>query len=561
MNLDGYVHLQPKQADLCDLIAATGDDVPTILGAGGAKGGGKSAGARSICLTLATELGELYPGIIITVVRRVYRDLKDNHIDPILRGNPSLYTYWRAGDEQLNFGGKAVIAYRYAQNEEDVKRKFLGGYESAIIIIDEAQQFSQREIEWISTAARWTGKAGIPAGLCKTVLLFNPGGTSGPFIRRIFWLRKYEGREKASNYAFIHIFGWDNYEWFRSQVDISEKQFYQLPSMCPLGSEHLGHDYCCRFHLFVRETSEGRKYNAYPASIRMGYLLGNFEHFEGQYFAGVWDEQRCCLTASQVDQLIAYWHIRWMSGDWGYRHHASIFWFAALRCSPSDLMRILGIESEYPLDLVICYRELVVAGRAEYDLAADIVARTPVAERERMQQFVMDTPGAFHGMEHTVAEQMDLVLDRGGLPRLRRPDKKAGSRIDSARAVYDGFRRSSSMRSPNPPREQQPTPLLLIGPECPVLQASIPMLIADDNNLEDVLKLETMEDDVFDGFKYGVGYYRDGLKRSPVEVRRKAVYDSIVTERTTETMTNVSMAMRKFNEAERRSSSRVKRRR
>ena len=68
------VHLQPKQELLYDLITATGPDVPTIIGGGGAKGGGKSRGTRSIILQLAGELGELYPGIVITVVRRVYRD-------------------------------------------------------------------------------------------------------------------------------------------------------------------------------------------------------------------------------------------------------------------------------------------------------------------------------------------------------------------------------------------------------------------------------------------------------------------------------------------------------
>lgn len=304
-----HIHLQPKQGQLYDLLAATGPNVATIIGGGGAKGGGKSDGARGCALLLAVELGKLYPGLVITIVRRTYGDLKKNHIDPFLRKYPELMKFYKADAEEINFG-ESKIVFMYAENDKDVKRKFLGGYESAIIIIDEAQQFSEEELQWITTAARWTDSSGggIPAGLCKTLMLFNPGGPGSTYIRRVFWLKLYVGEEKPHKYAFIHIFGFDNYEWFRGQVELGQADFYRIRGKCSdVNEECVPRSNCCRFQIFIIQTEEGQKYNAYPASMRSGYLLGSFESFAGQYFSGVWYEKKHVLSSALVDDLVQYW--------------------------------------------------------------------------------------------------------------------------------------------------------------------------------------------------------------------------------------------------------------
>src|ERR1035441_2701883 len=146
------IRLQPKQRQTLNLIKQTGKQCATILGIGGAKGGGKSKMIRDISVILAGELGAQYPNITITIVRRVARDLRDNHIDRLFNEYPELFQYWRASDLELRLPG-AKIAARSEENEEDVKRIFLGGYESAIILVDEAQQFQQKELQWIQAAA------------------------------------------------------------------------------------------------------------------------------------------------------------------------------------------------------------------------------------------------------------------------------------------------------------------------------------------------------------------------------------------------------------------------
>ena len=139
------------------------------------KGGmGKSAGARNMAILLCSTLGDKYPGLTVTIVRRVAKDLRDNHIDPLLRDYPELFPYWRATPHDLVLPNKSRIIFRSVETKEDVKRAFLGGFESTFIFVDEAQQFDQEELQYIQAAARWTGKKGIPEGLCKDAAAIQP---------------------------------------------------------------------------------------------------------------------------------------------------------------------------------------------------------------------------------------------------------------------------------------------------------------------------------------------------------------------------------------------------
>ncbi len=51
--------------------------------------------------------------------------------------------------------------------------------------------------------------------------------------------------------------------------------------------------------------------------------------------------------------------------------------------------------------------------------------------------------------------------------------------------------------------KEQPVPLMMISSRCKRLIGTIPSLSADPNNIEDVLKTKTVEDDIYDGWRYG----------------------------------------------------------
>ena len=557
------LRLQPKQAKLYHMLKAVGPKVPTIIGAGGAKGSGKSKGARSIALRLASELGNQYPGIVITLVRRVAADLRDNHTEPMFRDHPELYQHWRATDHDLILPNRARIIFRSVERAEDVKKRFLGGFESAIIIVDEAQQFSQEELQWIQTAARWTGQDGIPEGLCKTLLLFNPGGTGGSYIRRVFWTKQYQDQEKAHRFAFIHIFGWDNYEWFRGQVDVSEKQFYQIIGNCQGPNRH--EQRCCRMHVFITETSEGQKYNEFPISIRAGYLYGSFDHFEGQYFAGAWDQSLCCISTATVARLVQPWWTHWMSMDWGWAgapkpHYSVCLWFAHGKLSPEQLNQYLNVESQYPLDVVVVVRERHACLTPEPQWAQQVVDATPLSQRESMAKFFVD--GAVFSKdrrsENTTADLMQPAFSSAGLPAMTPADK---DRIGGWRQLYNALVRTCNARR-MPVEEELEGPLLLVSAECPEVCRTLPLLICDPDRPEDVLKMEAIEDDYGDTVRYGYKSMQEAQWQAPLEVRRREVYDTYdAPERSTEQMTNLAMRMRQFDADERARSKRVKRRR
>lgn len=543
------IHLQPKQWKLLNLLQATGKRVPTIIGGGGAKGGGKSAGARNIAILLASLLGDKYKGLVITVVRRVAADLRDNHINPLFKAYPELLKYWRAGDHDLVMPNGARIIFRSAETHDDVKRKFLGGFESAIIIVDEAQQFTQEELQWIQAAARWTDGKGIPEGLCKLLLLFNPGGPGSPYIRRIFWTHEYEPNENAKDYAFVHVFGWDNYEWFRGQVDLTEEEFYKIPGVCNEGNGGDGCR-CCRFHMFISQTSEGRKYNAFPASIRAGYLLGSFDNFEGQYFAGAWDGSLCVISHPLAESLRQPWWTHWMSMDWGWsgppRPHYSVnLWWAIGKLAPSVLMEKLGIVSEYPLDVIIIYRARHACLTPEEQWAQQIVDATPEKERRVIARHFVD--GAVFSTDrrsaNTTADLMRPALAQAELPTLEPADK---DRIGGWRQLYNALVRTCNARR-SAVREDLDGPLLLVSAEVPGLIKGLPMLICDEDRPEDVLKTEAIEDDYADCARYGYKSMLEAQWQAPRDIRAKQVYDSIQGNGA-DVMTARHMAMIKFQQ-------------
>ncbi len=533
-----HVHLQPKQGQLYDLLVATGPHVATTIGFGGAKGGGKSAGVRNCALLVAFELAQKYPGIMITIMRRVSDDLKKNHIDPLFREYPELRDHYSVGDKELTLSNKSRIVFAYAETEGDVERKFLGGYESAFIFVDEAQQFTEEELQWIKAACRWTGRAGIPKGLCKLVLLFNPGGKSADYLRRIFWLKQYRGKEEPESYAFMHVFGWDNYEWFRGQVDIEESAFYDLDSDQ-------------RFQLFITQTSEGRKYDAFPDSIRAGYLLGSFDHFEGQYFAGAWDETKCVLTPAKVEALIQPWWTRWMAQDWGFGDHASHGWYASGKLSPSQWMQHFGGESQYTMDVVIRYREHVISNRAEADMATDIVTMTPPQERPLIRRFFMSEDGfgrrAKQAGGHTVGEQYMRIMHRYGMPS---PETADQNRVMGWRFMYNCMRQANLIGTNISEERAKQGPAFFVSAECPRAILGIPMAIRDEDDVDDVERVAGAEwEDVTDEIRYGLHTFLNPKSKAPRDVRAKELYDSIQGD-DGNAMTQRAMAMARFKQNE-----------
>lgn len=503
MPIDKRVSLQPKQRQLVELLNATGLFVPTWIGYGGSRGGGKSAAIRYAMLQRRLE----NPGTSGAIIRRVYDDVKKNHIDPFLREFPHLHDYYHSGDRELKLPNGSTIKFTYAETSAEVDRKFWG-VEYMDIFVDQAEQFTEREMTVIKTCNRWPG---VAPGTCKTALFFNPGGAGTEFLRRIFHIKQYKTGERPADYAFIQAYGWDNYEWFRGQVDLAPEDFYAL-------------DNEERFELFIHHTSEGQKMNALPESLRAGHLMGSFDSFAGQYFAGVWDESKTILTVPEAERIIKPWWPHWTAMDWGMAHAAVKLWGATGKLAPKDFEEILGGTADMPVDVVVVYRELVKTETPEGDFAMEAIDMTPPEERKRLvRSFIPDDMFQRKGSQETVGELFSRIWTRNGMPT---PEPADRERINGWRVLYNGFRQTTALRGSHVDTERaKQGPLLLVSANCPQVISAIPMLIRDPKRLEDVLKTEQIADDVADALRY---LYKSMLYpgKKPEQLVKQEVYEA-----------------------------------
>lgn len=527
--------LQPKQLELGKLFYSTGLDAPTWIGGGGARAGGKSGGLRRIMLDRRLQR----PGTNGAIVRRVWDEVKRNHLDMFLVEFPDLRPYYRAGDHEFRLPNGSKIVFAYAENQQEVDRKFWG-VEYYDIFVDQAEQFSEYELNIIHSCNRWPG---AELGACKTGLFFNPGGVGTEFLRRVFAQRRFNGNERPSDYAFVHLFGWDNFVWFNG-LGLDARSFYAM-----------GNDQ--RFEAFISQTAEGRKLNALPPSLRAGHLLGSFDSFAGQYFAGVWDESRLILTPRQEADLMQPWWPRWMSHDDGFVHHASVSWWASGLVSPRLFKQVFDVEIEQSVEVVIVYRNHVAQEVEQGELIRQCVLQMNDTEKQKIGRYFLsvdawekDSKG--HATKDTINEE----LRRAGLPWAEQADN---DRVGGWRFLYAMMKKTADVLAGkmSPTRHQDDddfareggyslkTPLLFISSNCNEIIEAIPMAIRDNKHpgrMEDVLKMPTKADDVLDDLRYGAKSMLNSRKTAPLAVQAREFYDNL----TATSEHSKWMAMRKW---------------
>src|ERR1700744_4102905 len=116
------LELQPKQLDFARMMYSAGLDSPNILGCGGARAGGKSGGLRRVMLERRLQR----PGTPGCIIRRVWDEVKRNHVDPYFEEVPELRPFWRAADHEIRLPNGSKIVFAYAENQQEVDRKFWG---------------------------------------------------------------------------------------------------------------------------------------------------------------------------------------------------------------------------------------------------------------------------------------------------------------------------------------------------------------------------------------------------------------------------------------------------
>ena len=374
-----------------------------------------------------------YPGTMGVILRRVWDDVAKNHIEKFRQEFPELMPLYANKEIRLPNGSK--ILFMGAENADDVKRKFVGP-EFMDVFVDQAEQFGEKELLDIKMACRWPG---MPDHACKMGLFYNPGGDdskvavlSSAFLKRVFYDRKYQGKENPDDYAFIHAFGWDNVEWVKPALleDGSTEENY--------ADVFNAWSFEKRFRYFITRCQYGRDLDAMPPHIRMGHLLGRFDRFAGQYFGAVFDRDKLKISQKQVLALVKPWWTRWLSMDWGFFHHAGVLWWARGKVTAAELERVTGLVSEKsPIDLIVTYKCLMAEQTGDTELGEQIVAACNEHERKTIRHFFIGPIGPERKRkigDRSVPQQIGAVMRKYGMPE---PVIADDARISGWRLMYN----------------------------------------------------------------------------------------------------------------------------
>lgn len=267
------IKLQPKQKLFLKAIDST-----PITFFGGAKGGGKSHGLRSIMLLRRFA----YSGSHGAIFRRTYPELEANHIRPLFQQFPQLRSFWNESKKLLTLPNGSTLQFCHCNNETDVD--LYQGREFHDLAIDEAGQWPEAMFRRLLGSNR-SSQAGIQA---RAILTGNPGGIGHGWLKRLFVEKRFNERENPSDYTFIQALVDDN----QALMDNDPEYVKRLES----------------------EPNE---------ALRKAYRYGDWEIFAGQFFQEI---SRSVHLIKPFD-IPRHWN-KFGAYDYGFNHPAAFGWFA-----------------------------------------------------------------------------------------------------------------------------------------------------------------------------------------------------------------------------------------
>ena len=236
------------------------------------------------------------------------------------------------------------------------------------------------------------------------------------------------------------------------------------------------------------------------------------------------------LPDSQIEQIAKPWWTIWAALHWGFRRHACVLWCCAGRISAERANTVLGIETFFPIDLVLFYRELVAELTPERELAGMIVEVMPVAERKHMRRFYAGRQVFEAGDgRRTITQLINEIFKPNYLPRLFESDDSEKTRVADGRNFSEGLRRTRVMRSDDPPIDQSRTPLIFISERCPELIKTLPSLQYDEKKREETKLVDNEQDSIWEAAKTCFREYPNIIGSVPHHVKRQQFIDKGIT--------------------------------
>ena len=470
------IRLQPKQSELWDYWD---NSEFTRIGYGGARGGAKSGGGRRCMLLRRLK----YANTTGLILRRSLKELEQSHLLKLFEEYPALRGYYREQKKQLILPNHSSLFFGSAQSEKDIADFCSSEY--ADVLPDEAQEFTQNELEKLSGSNRCTSHPGI---VSKMVMTFMPSiSETGmppvglPYLKRVFKEGVLKGAETNRKWAFIQAFGWDNIEWARQALEadgLTEDDFYSWSNDD-------------RRTYFIERTDYGQTLAALTnTALRDAWLYGKWDVFQGQYFPNFLPAKHV-LSVDEVNAAIKPWHKKWCSLDWGYDHPLTAHWHA-----------------QDEKGRVITYREHWKRGQNEQDLGREL-GKLSIGEKLIAFPISWDagklSPRAMKDLPKSIMQMIADALPKD-FPRPFPADSSPGTRTSGARLLS----------------QLLDSDMWHISEECPRLIECIPSLVRDPKNTEDVLKIDystnQIGDDSYDSVRMGLQYMLGSSRRPQSEI-------------------------------------------
>lgn len=482
MALTAEIDFFPVQSRLYELVK---DGREPVIGVGGGRGSAKSSGADRILITLMQER----QGLLACLVMRNWDQVYRYHVQAIERDFPFLRESLKTSIPAALKIGRSQLDFSYAENTDDVKRRFQSGNYD-YIFIDQAEQFTAAEIREMRKACRSkTGK------VAKIVLLFNMRGSGIQDLRKWFYLHEVNKDEDPKDYRFLKVNPWDN------AVHVLEalaKDGYTVREYYSWSDEQ-------RKRYAAEKGPYTRQLATDDEVIRKADWEGDWDSIEGAYFANQWDLESTRIGADTVERLKKPWASFWMSQDWGKAHYCATYWFYRVSLSPSEVQSSLGWSVPAPLNVIVTYREMIRSELTSTEIGREMVMATPGSEREKLKSFFL-SPDAFGERDsiNTIASQEGKELRPYKMPYPARADndRKGGY------TLMGKLLRAAKFHGVDPTDGKVFGDLWLISSECPQLLEAIPMLMRDPKDLDDVLKTDKsrarIEQDVTEAVRYGL---------------------------------------------------------
>lgn len=436
---------------------------------GGAGGGGKSYFLRWWCLR---QLLKLYAetgieGIRVGLFSMDYPTLTDRQISRINREFPEwLGALRKTQSDGYNFQmlpefGGGTIALRNLDDPSKYRSA-----EFAAIAVEELTENSKETFDDLRFRLRWPGVS-RPCFVGAT----NPGGLGHHWVKD-FWI---DGK-------------------FPKELLPFKDQFAYVPARV-LDNPHITTDYY-------------QDLLSLPDAKRRALAEGDWSIPEGQYFTNFERVDRA-IHPSILGQVIKPWWPKWISMDWGFKHHSSIHWHTTGDVSPEEAATF-GKRIDAPKKFVFTYREKVISlaqeGGDEEGLARDIGYSS---KNEKIARFFL-SPDAFgkKTSANPTSEVIGKVLRSAGIPA---PEPADNQRIVGWRFIYQLIQNDQWM----------------ISEACPEALNAVPAAQYDKDgpNIEDICKTDHLYDDVIDELRYGLQSMLNN-KNKPFEVRLAEAIES-----------------------------------